>query len=92
MFDFLKWIIGVFICVATHSAVADRVKDLTSVGGVRSNQLVGYGLVTGLAGTGDEKILPLRDRVSRQFWSRWASQQTRMTITTWHSQEVAPYR
>ncbi len=36
-------------------ANADRVKDLTNVGGVRSNQLVGYGLVVGLAGTGDGK-------------------------------------
>ncbi|HNO60956.1 MAG TPA: flagellar basal body P-ring protein FlgI [Plasticicumulans sp.] len=36
------------------SAVADRVKDLASVGGVRSNQLIGYGLVVGLAGTGDQ--------------------------------------
>ena len=28
-------------------AQAERVKDLASVGGVRSNQLVGYGLVVG---------------------------------------------
>ena len=34
-------------------AQADRLKDLTSIAGVRSNQLVGYGLVVGLAGTGD---------------------------------------
>ena len=67
MFDSLKWIIAVFLCVATHSAVADRVKDLTSVGGVRSNQLVGYGLVTGLAGTGDGKIRPLRGRALKRF-------------------------
>ncbi len=32
---------------------AERVKDLASVGGVRANQLVGYGLVVGLDGTGD---------------------------------------
>ena len=32
---------------------ADRIKDLASVAGVRSNQLVGYGVVVGLAGTGD---------------------------------------
>jgi flagellar P-ring protein precursor FlgI len=32
---------------------ADRLKDMTSIAGVRSNQLVGYGLVVGLAGTGD---------------------------------------
>ena len=35
------------------SAVADRLKDMTSIAGVRSNQLVGYGLVVGLSGTGD---------------------------------------
>ena len=29
-------------------AYADRLKDLTSIAGVRSNQLVGYGLVVGL--------------------------------------------
>ncbi|KGK79713.1 flagellar P-ring protein FlgI [Thalassobacter stenotrophicus] len=34
-------------------ASADRIKDLASVAGVRSNQLVGYGLVVGLSGTGD---------------------------------------
>lgn len=36
------------------TASAERVKDLASVQGVRSNQLVGYGLVVGLAGTGDQ--------------------------------------
>ncbi len=35
-------------------ANAERVKDLTSVAGVRSNQLVGYGLVVGLDGSGDQ--------------------------------------
>lgn len=33
---------------------SDRVKDLASVSGVRSNQLVGYGLVVGLDGSGDK--------------------------------------
>jgi len=32
---------------------AERIKDVASVAGVRSNQLVGYGLVVGLDGTGD---------------------------------------
>src|SRR5262245_58001507 len=32
---------------------ASRIKDLTSVEGVRQNQLIGYGLVVGLSGTGD---------------------------------------
>ena len=33
---------------------AERVKDIAAVAGVRSNQLVGYGLVVGLDGTGDQ--------------------------------------
>ncbi len=37
-----------------EQAYADRVKDLASVAGVRTNQLVGYGLVVGLNGTGDQ--------------------------------------
>jgi flagellar P-ring protein precursor FlgI len=36
---------------------ADRIKDLTDIAGVRSNQLVGYGLVAGLSGSGDGKDL-----------------------------------
>src|SRR6202012_1534541 len=32
-----------------------RLKDLSSVEGIRDNQLVGYGLVVGLAGTGDKQ-------------------------------------
>jgi len=36
------------------AASAERVKDLASVAGVRDNQLVGYGLVVGLDGTGDQ--------------------------------------
>ena len=37
-----------------QSALAERVKDLASVAGVRQNQLVGYGIVVGLNGTGDQ--------------------------------------
>lgn len=39
---------------ASQPALADRVKDLAAVAGVRANQLVGYGLVVGLDGTGDQ--------------------------------------
>lgn len=35
------------------SAQAARIKDVAQVAGVRNNQLVGYGLVTGLPGTGE---------------------------------------
>lgn len=37
-----------------NTARAERVKDLANVAGVRSNPLVGYGLVVGLDGTGDQ--------------------------------------
>lgn len=37
-----------------NTAKAERVKDLANVAGVRSNPLVGYGLVVGLDGTGDQ--------------------------------------
>ncbi|NCW79086.1 MAG: flagellar basal body P-ring protein FlgI [Oxalobacteraceae bacterium] len=40
------------LCVC-GPAQADRVKDLASVAAVRTNQLVGYGIVVGLQGTGD---------------------------------------
>ena len=40
------------LCASTP-AHADRVKDLASVAAVRTNQLVGYGIVVGLQGTGD---------------------------------------
>src|ERR1051325_4794646 len=40
--------------LAAPAAHAERVKDLASVQGVRNNQLVGYGLVVGLDGTGDQ--------------------------------------
>ncbi len=39
---------------APAAAAAERVKDLASIAGVRSNQLVGYGLVVGLDGSGDQ--------------------------------------
>jgi flagellar P-ring protein precursor FlgI len=38
-----------------RAASAVRLKDITTFGGVRNNQLVGYGLVVGLSGTGDTK-------------------------------------
>ena len=40
--------------IAVSSLWAARIKDIASIGGIRDNQLVGYGLVVGLAGTGDD--------------------------------------
>ncbi|AZZ99004.1 flagellar basal body P-ring protein FlgI [Pseudoalteromonas sp. R3] len=40
--------------VTSQFVHAERIKDVTMVEGVRSNQLVGYGLVVGLPGTGEQ--------------------------------------
>jgi flagellar P-ring protein precursor FlgI len=40
-------------CAVSPAAATSRIKDLASVEGVRQNQLIGYGLVVGLNGTGD---------------------------------------
>ena len=42
------------LLLATTPAAAERVKDIARVNGVRSNPLIGYGLVVGLNGTGDQ--------------------------------------
>ncbi len=49
-------LIAVALCfgLLATPARAERIKDIASVNGVRANQLVGYGLVVGLDGTGDQ--------------------------------------
>ena len=50
------WVLAISLIVQPillNQASADRIKDLTSVAGARPNQLIGYGLVVGLQGTGD---------------------------------------
>ncbi|MEO1203654.1 MAG: flagellar basal body P-ring protein FlgI, partial [Pseudomonadota bacterium] len=52
-----RWLtVAVLGALLVQPASADRVKDLASVAGVRDNQLVGYGLVVGLSGTGDQTV------------------------------------
>ncbi len=46
-------LLALALVVLVPAAWADRVKDLAQVATVRSNQLIGYGLVVGLQGTGD---------------------------------------
>ncbi len=41
------------VLITTQALAQSRIKDLISVEGVRENQLIGYGLVVGLNGTGD---------------------------------------
>ncbi len=42
------------LLLSTSIACAERIKDVATVAGVRSNKLIGYGLVVGLDGTGDQ--------------------------------------
>nr|WP_251369715.1 flagellar basal body P-ring protein FlgI [Polynucleobacter sp. MG-5-Ahmo-C2] len=51
---FLLVCAGVLAGIVAPSAHAERIKDLANIQGVRSNQLIGYGLVVGLDGTGDQ--------------------------------------
>ncbi len=48
----LMWLFASLM--VADAARAERIKDLASVAGVRNNQLVGYGLVVGLDGSGDQ--------------------------------------
>lgn len=51
---FLAAFLG-FALLTIQTAEAARLKDIASIRGVRENQLVGYGIVVGLKGTGDGK-------------------------------------
>ncbi len=42
------------LLLAAGAAQAERLKDIASIQGVRTNQLIGYGLVVGLSGSGDQ--------------------------------------
>jgi flagellar P-ring protein precursor FlgI len=50
----MKWMLVAVMTLVSLDAAAERVKDLASILGVRENQLLGYGLVVGLDGTGDQ--------------------------------------
>jgi len=49
---YLKLFFILFSAILGSQVYAERIKDLVSIAGVRSNQLLGYGLVVGLDGTG----------------------------------------
>ncbi|WP_148863000.1 flagellar basal body P-ring protein FlgI [Marinobacter fonticola] len=55
--------------VWVQPVLADRLKDMARVQGVRSNQLVGYGLVVGLDGTGDSA--PFTDQTFRNLMNQF---------------------
>ena len=50
----IKFVLLTCIALFSNSLSAERIKDISAFAGVRSNQLLGYGLVVGLDGTGDQ--------------------------------------
>lgn len=49
----LAWTLALVMMLATPASAASRIKDIADFEGIRDNQLIGYGLVVGLQGTGD---------------------------------------
>jgi len=53
-----QWLAGLVVAMSllggVQTASAARIKEVASIDGVRTNQLTGFGLVTGLDGTGDQ--------------------------------------
>jgi flagellar P-ring protein precursor FlgI len=47
-------LLSLLLLISVVPLEAARIKDIASIGGVRQNQLIGYGLVVGLMGTGDD--------------------------------------
>jgi flagellar P-ring protein precursor FlgI len=54
MKSLLKKMVLLAVLLQSGAAAADRLKDIASLAGVRSNALLGYGLVVGLDGSGDQ--------------------------------------
>ena len=52
--SFLAFLWVLMALLVMDTARAERIKDLASIAGVRNNQLVGYGIVVGLDGSGDQ--------------------------------------
>src|SRR2546423_15445130 len=53
----MTWLLLLTLLIESRPTVktVTRIKELATVEGVRENQLIGYGLVVGLAGTGDRR-------------------------------------
>ena len=67
---FSKLLVCLVLPFALQTAWADRVKDLASVAAQRSNQLIGFGLVVGLQGTGDDASVPFTTQSMKAMLSQ----------------------
>lgn len=58
LFSVLFFLLSFFLCIPSVSA--ERIKDIASFEGFRENQLIGYGLVVGLDGSGDKGLATMQ--------------------------------
>jgi flagellar basal body P-ring protein FlgI len=66
--------VGLIIAGLLPAGAMSRIKDLANIEGVRQNQLIGYGLVVGLNGTGDTlNNIRLPSSRCRRCWNGSAS-------------------
>lgn len=89
-----------FLGVVSTADAATRIKDITDVKGIRSNQLVGYGLVVGLNGTGDslrnapfteQSIQAMLDRMGVNIRGAQNQPRTRNTAAVMVTAELPPF-
>ena len=59
------------LAVLPACAAATRLKDIVSIEGVRENQLIGYGVVVGLNGTGDKRQTFFSAQTLTKILSEW---------------------
>src|ERR1043166_4579079 len=63
----MKKLVLLSLLLPFAAADAARLKDIANIRGVRTNQLVGYGIVVGLNGTGDSKAEFTNKSIDRMF-------------------------
>lgn len=69
----MRWLLAaaLTVLISAPAFASSRIKDITDVQGIRENQLVGYGLVLGLAGTGDTmRNAPFTEQSARSMLQR----------------------
>lgn len=89
-----------FFCVPTWAELKVRIKDIASFEGVRDNQLIGYGLVVGLKGTGDslkdspyaqETIVSMLDRLGVNVRDRLNNMKSQNMAAVMVTANLAPF-
>jgi flagellar P-ring protein precursor FlgI len=62
----VAWLLAMTVLRPEESGRSSRIKDVATIEGIRDNQLVGYGLVVGLRGTGDssQTVFPAQTLIS----------------------------